>query len=228
MTINRIQSLEIPEDEQGILASLLRLSDPALDGLQHAIAQAVLTLDREDLISQLRKEPELAEIGDLAEIVGSLISIAGTAYSADVSTDEVLDVVVSTIRSDAVVDLTDSDAEQLKNRLARLAKSKSIEVIAKASELSRTNDRSFRSARIVSDLRPICIGEDTQVAAAVIGHQVAIRALRNGKRESTYFALDSSDLVALNAAVSRAIKKDKSLRQFATCSDTPILTPTAD
>ena len=165
---------------------------------------------------------------DLGEIVGSLISIAGTAYSAQVSTDETLEVVIATIRDDEVVDLTDSEAETLKQRLARLAKSKSIELIAKASELSRTNDRSFRSAKIVSDLRPICLGEDAQVAGAVIVHQLAIRASRNGQRESTYFALDSTDLAALSAVISRAITKDKALRQFATGSTTPILTPSVE
>jgi len=228
MTANRIQSLEIPDEEQGILASLLRLSDPALDDLERAISQARLTLDRDDLISQIRKEPSLAEVRDLGEIVGSLISIAGTAYSAQVSTDETLEVVIATIRDDEVVDLTDSEAETLKQRLARLAKSKSIELIAKASELSRTNDRSFRSAKIVSDLRPICLGEDAQVAGAVIVHQLAIRASRNGQRESTYFALDSTDLAALSAVISRAITKDKALRQFATGSTTPILTPSVE
>jgi len=227
MTLNRIQSLDIPEDEQGVLASLLRLSDPALEGLHRALNQATLTLNREDLISQLRKDSDLSEISDLDEIVGSLISIAGTAYSGDFSTDEVLDVLISTIKSDAVVDLTDTDAEMLKKRLETLSKSKPIELIAKASELSRTNDRSFRSARIVSDLRPICLGEDAQVAAAIIVHQLVIRASRNGERESTYFALDSTDLAALSAAVSRAIKKDKALREFATASATPILTPIA-
>jgi hypothetical protein len=139
-----------------------------------------------------------------------------------------LDAVISTIKNDQIVDLNDSEAETLKKRLASLAKSKSIELIAKASELSRTNDRSFRSARIVSDLRPICLGDDAHVAAAVIVHQLAIRAFRNGKRESTYFALDTADLAALSAAVSRAVKKDKSLREFAAASVTPILTPQSD
>jgi len=228
MTANRIKSLDIPDDEQGVLASLLRLSDPALDGLERALSQSVLTLDREDLISQLRKEPSLSEVGDLGEVVGALISIAGTAYSAGVSTDETIEVAIATIMDDDVVDLSDADAELLKARLARLAKSKPVELVAKASELSRTNDRSFRSARIASDLRPICIGDETQIAGAVILHQLSIRASRNGKGEATYFALDSADLAMLSAVILRAIQKDKALRQFAASTGTPILTPLED
>jgi hypothetical protein len=228
MTTTRIQSVEIPAEEQGVLASLLRLSDPALNGLELTLSQARLTLDREELISQLREDPTLADVRDLEGIVGSLVNIAGTGYSAEVSTDEVVDAVMATIKKDDVVELTEADAEGLKQLLARLAKLKPIELIAKANELSRANERSFHSARIVTDLRPICAGEDVRVAGAVVVHQLSIRASRNGRRESTYFTLDSIDLADFSAVISRAVKKDKALREFANASNTPVLTPPAE
>jgi hypothetical protein len=228
MTITRIQSVEIPPEEQGVLASLLRLSDPALAGLEVALSKARPTLHRDDLISQLRGEASLAEVGDLEGIVGALINIAGTGYSAGSDTEDVVEAVIATIKSDNVVELSEAEVENLKGLLARLARLKPIELVAKASELSRANDRTFHSARVVTDLRPICSGDDAQVAGAVIVHQLAIRASRNGRRESTYFTLDSIDLAELNEVITRAVKKDNALRKFADASSTPILTPSAD
>jgi hypothetical protein len=225
MSIKRLHSVEIPPEEQGILASFLRLSDPALEGLEQALSNATPTLDREKLLSQLQTEPALAGVDDLADIVGSLINIAGTSYAAGISASEVLDVVIATIKDDGVVELNDDQAEILKRRLARLIGSKPLDLVAKASELLRANDRVFRTVRIVTDLRPICMGDETTVAGGVILHQLAIGTSHNGRPETTYIALDSIDLEALNNAISRAKKKDKALRDYAKASSTPILSP---
>ena len=155
----------------------------------------------------MRGEASLAEVGDLEGIVGALINIAGTGYSAGSDTEDVVEAVIATIKSDNVVELSEAEVENLKGLLARLARLKPIELVAKASELSRANDRTFHSARVVTDLRPICSGDDAQVAGAVIVHQLAIRASRNGRRESTYFTLDSIDLAELNEVITRAVKK---------------------
>ncbi|MHB1743861.1 MAG: hypothetical protein ACYCPO_15550 [Acidobacteriaceae bacterium] len=228
MTVTRINSIEIPEDEQGTLASLLRLTDPALAGLERALSEATPTLDSEKLVSHLRKEPHLAEVKDLDDIIGSLVTIAATSYSRHVNTDEIVQAAVATIKSDHVVELSDSEGEILANRLSRLAKLKPLELIAKGNILLRENDRIFRSAKVITDLRPICSGDDLKVAAGVIIHQLAIRAFHKGKSDTIYFALDSEDLVSVGDVIARAIKKEKALREFADSSSTPILTPAAE
>jgi hypothetical protein len=228
MTTTRIQSVDVPTEEQGVLANLLRLSDPALTGLELALSNVRPTLHRDELISQLRDDATLADVQDLEGIVGSLINIAGTGYSAGASTDDVVDAVITTIQVDNVVELTEPEIGSLRKLLVRLARLKSIELIAKAIELSRANDRSFHSVRIVTDLRPICSGEAARVTGAVIVHQLALRASRNGRRETTYFTLDSADLAEFNEVLTRAIKKDKALREFANASNTPVLTPPSE
>lgn len=225
MTLNRIRSVDIPEEDQGIFASFLRLSDPALAVLEQALSQATPTLDRDKLVSQLQTEPTLADVPDLADIVRALVNIAGTSYSAGISTDEALDYIISTIKDDGVVELNDGDAKTLKARLARLVKSKPLDLVAKANELLRANDRTFQSGRIVTDLRPICSGDDASVAGGVIVHQLAINSLHNGRRETTYIVLDSIDLEFFSNVILRAKKKDKALREYAKASSTPILSP---
>jgi len=225
MTNMRIQLLEIPSEEQGMLASLVRLSDQSLGELESALKEVKLTLDKEILISQLRKSPALANVSDLDGIVASLVNIAGTAYSAGVDTGDVIEAAIQTIKDDDVLELSDEDAETLKVRLSSLEKLEAIELIAKASELLKSNERTFHSVRIVSDLRPICLGKDAKIGGTVIVHQLAIRASRNGRREATYIALDSTDLTEFNEVIVRAMKKDKALRELAVCSNAPVLSP---
>lgn len=228
MTVSRIRSVDVPEDEQGVIAQLARLTDPALDGLERALCLATPTLDRENLISQLRREPILAEVADLDEIVGSLVSMASTAYSGRIEPSEFVKAVVDAIQNDHVIELSDSDALVLRDRLIRLAGSKCLELIAKGNILLRANDRNYRSAQITTDLRPVFLGDELKISAGLILHQLAIHASHNGRSETVFFALDSEDLRALNQAVSRAVKKDKVLRNHAEKSEIPILTPTSE
>jgi hypothetical protein len=103
----------------------------------------------------LRREPLLAEISDLDEIVVSLVNVVGTAYSEHFGTDEFVKAVVDAIQKDNVVDMSDAEAEVLRTRLARLANSKCLELIAKGNILLWANDRNYRSAQITTDMRPL-------------------------------------------------------------------------
>lgn len=228
MTTNRINLLEIPREEQGLLSSLLKLSGSGIEGLESALNQIQPTLVQDSLISQLKANPNLANVSDLEGILKALIGVASTAYSVGATTDDVVDAAVATIKDDNVVELSDEDAEALKERLKRLERLHALELIAKGSQLIRASERTFLSAKVYSDLRPIFVGEETQVAGAVIVHQLAVRSLRNGRREYTYFMLDSSDLAELQEVISRAVKKDKALRDLAACSKVPVLSPPMD
>ena len=228
MTTSRIRSVDVPEDEQGILARLLRLADPALEGLERALSQAVPTLDRENLVSQLCREPALAEVADLDEIIGSLVNVASTAYSGQVGTSEFVQVVVDAIQNDHVIELSISDAQILRDRLVRLAGSKCLELIAKGTLLLQTNDRNYLSAQITSDLRPVYMSQELKVSAGLILHHLSVRASHNGRPETVFFTLDSEDLSSLNQVISRAVKKERALRDLAEKSGTPVLNPVSE
>ena len=215
---SRIESIAIPAEDQRTFAGILKLPGDALQVLEVALSQAVPTLERDALISQLRQKPGLGDIADLESLVGSFLSLAGTAYAGGMSVEEVIDFVVDQIDNDDVIDLSDSERETLKAALARLAKTESIQIVAKTRQLLLANDRNFEKVKIITDLRPVFSGD-------VIIHQLAIQAQHNGRRETTFVALDSIDLASLHAEVTRALSKDKSIRQFAKISQTPILTP---
>lgn len=228
MTAKNINQLEIPKEEQGVLGSILRLSGPGIKGLEAALSQIQPTLVNDRLIAQLKQNPDLAKVPDLDEILGTLVNIAGTAYSAGVSVNDLVDAAVTTIKNDDVVELSDQDAETLKERLKRLERLPPLELVAKGSQIVKASERTYLSAKVYSDLRPIFVGEETKIAGSIIVHQFAVRSLRNGRREYTYFMMDSSDLAELREVISRAISKDKALRELSACSNTPVLTPPSE
>ena len=227
MKAPRIRSVEIPDEDQGVFASLARLADPALEGLERALGEATPTLDRKEFMLQLRREPALIEVPDLDEIIAALVSLAGTAYSGQVDIESFIKVVVEAILEDHVIELSDAEAMLLTERLKRLTKVECLAVIAKGNVLLRANGQNFLSASIVSELRPVFLGDDLKISAGLVLHQLAIRASHNGRSETTYFALDSEDLVSLREAVTRAIDKERSLRDFANRSAIPVLIPPA-
>ena len=225
MTAKKSYLLEIPKEEQVLLGSVLKLSSSGIEGLELAMSQIPPTLVQESLVAQLKKNPDLASVSDLEGILSALINVAGTAYSAGASTDDIVNAAVATMKDDDVVELSDAEAEALKERLKRLERLRPLELLAKGSQLIKASERTFLSAKIYSDLRPIFVGEEAQVAGAVVVHQFAVRSVRNARREYTYFMLDSTDLAELQEVISRAIKKDKALRDLAACSTTPVLSP---
>ena len=228
MTGSRIPAVEVPDEEQGIIASLIRLTDPALEALERALCDATPTLDRQELVSKLRREPLLAEISDLNEVVGSLVSFAGTAYSGHFGAVELAKLVVDAIQREDVVEMSDAEAELLRARLARLANSKCLELIAKGNMLLRANDRNYRSAQITTDMRPVYLGEDVKVSAGLILHQLAVKTSHNGRSDTVFVTLDSADLVSLSRVISRAMKKEAALSDFAEKSGTLVLRPPSE
>jgi hypothetical protein len=224
MKTNRIQ-LEIPDDEQQTLFKLAQLPEAAIEALGRSINAAVPTLGQGDLIPQIEGEEALRGVTGLQDLVRSLVSVAGTSYSASVTNEEMADSIAAALTDGDVVETSEDDLKTLKRRLVTLSRLRTIEMIAKGAELSRANDRSVRSAKIITDLRPICRGEEAEVAGAVIIHQLAIHSFHNSRNETMYFSLDSEDLKTLADAVSRALLKDKALRQFAESANTVVLTP---
>jgi len=224
----RIESIAIPSEDQRTFAGILKLPGAAVQALEVGLRKAVPTLERDALISELRREPSLGDIEDLESLVGAFLSLAGTAYAGGMPVEEVVDFVVGQLDSDEVIDLSESDRESLKAILYKLAKTESIQIVAKARQLLLANDRNFEKVKIVTDLRPVFSGDEMVIAGEVIIHQLTIQAQHNGRMETTFVALDSIDLASLHDEVARALSKDKSLRQFAKVSQTPMLTPAGD
>ena len=103
--------------------------------------------------------------------------------------------------------------EQLSNLLISLVMCAAVASSASAAELTLLAERNYRSARILSDIRPVFSDDlDEAPGGAVVLHRLSLSYWNDrGERETIEVVLDYGDLVNLEGVVTRAQKKAKTL-----------------
>lgn len=96
----------------------------------------------------------------------------------------------------------------------------SLRLYSKSMELRAEREHLLRSARIITDLRPIFLDSDQngvasiQLSASVVVHALRLRfTARDGSPTELHIALDRGDLEKLRAACDRALNKEDSLNK---------------
>jgi hypothetical protein len=102
----------------------------------------------------------------------------------------------------------------------------SIGVTSKALSVMTDHGRIFRYARILTDCRPVFQSNPTKrPAAAVIVHTLKIGYRADHEEKEFFVALDSLDIVQLEALIKRAKTKEDALKLSLRTSKMPILEP---
>lgn len=202
--------LKIPDRDKPHLAKLLALSDAASTALVEQFDKARPTLSAETLASQV-VDPRVLLGESLPGVISVLVSLVLTAEIRHLSLSDVVnDVVDAAVASD--IKVPDGDKAKAKGTLLKLTSNQTIAVTARAIGLLREHERMLSSARILTDMRPIFLGESPKPVAAVVTHTLRIEAHKEEGHVSEFFALDLKDLKALRDTVDRAIKKEESLK----------------
>lgn len=102
----------------------------------------------------------------------------------------------------------------LSERLARLLSIPSATLNSKALSLASEAQKTFSSARIFTDVRPVFGEEISDPSAAVIVHTLRIEFVENNDDRQLFLALDGDDLDAISKVVDRAREKEKALKSF--------------
>ena len=122
--------------------------------------------------------------------------------------------------------LLGEEREHFKSRLIELLDVDSVRVGAKGIEMLFENQRSFLSARIVTEVRPI-FGSDPEEApaGALIVHMLKIIYREEGQDKELFVALDTTDVGVLRDALDRADAKAESLKGFLEAARTTYINP---
>ena len=201
--------LRIPPRYVPGLLVLANMKDETFAELRAALQQVPQLLTTERLAEHVRSEvPALSdEAVDTLEALLSLITLLPEdgEGAADLSRD---------VAQSRDLDLADPAREALADRLPPLLVLESLSLAARASDLITEYDRVFHDARILNDLRPV-FGpnpSDGPKAALLVATLKIDYHVAGGPLDSTYFALDYSDLLRLRDVVDRALAKHASLR----------------
>ncbi len=210
-----MSDLRIPSEHQRGLARLYKLSDSVADELLASIKSAVSKEQSDDLsASDLPKLVGLSS-ENLQEVLNTLAALYGVRINAEVSIEEFIPDVIESLQSPSSQEFQ-LPAESVDSFSARLKKFLSIDALnraAKARVLRYEHERTFCTARILTDARPVF--EDTvgRPEATVIFHMLKIAYHEAGDVRELYVSLDENDLDELRDVIKRAELKSKALKE---------------
>lgn len=206
-----------PRPFRAPLELVAKLDDPHAEGLVGALSRARPLARLSDLEEVVRASLP-TEQGDQAEVlVAALMSISGRLRTLS------MDRMTSTVSTSPDLDLTDQERGILKRRLAAIAGLPAVWSTASAVELLTQNERNYRTARIVTDVRHVFEDDATgRPIGAVIIQVLAIQTWnRDGEEKTVHIAMDDEDLRELESATRRALEKTSNLKGMLTEQQLP-------
>lgn len=216
----------IPEPNREGFRVLARMPAEDYEALASALQSVGPAYDTRDFVSELGRASGLAP-DELAPVVTASLSGAGlmTAQSltADVFADS-LDL--------SSLGLGNDEDQRLRARLREVLGNRVLRLTSRIVESLYSDERVYLGARIFTDWRPVFMeaneAEVGRPSAGIVIHQLQVEFLRHGRRESTAFGLDSSDLESLRDLADRALEEGNVLQQVMVETNIPTVGPSGE
>jgi hypothetical protein len=203
--------LRIPERHSGTIGSLLSLSEEDFERLLAALGTEPPVLEADEVTERVSTElPELADADALVELLFVLHLIR---QSRDLSVEEFGPV----LREAGGMPDDESARERLAERILQALAVPTLKLTAKAVDLVVSNERTLRSARIVTELRPV-FEDDPAVEprAGVLVHRLELSYMGpDGEWGAFHVAMDDEDVTHLLRTAARAQAKAETMTALA-------------
>jgi hypothetical protein len=223
-----LSDLRVPDEYQRGLGRLHSLSETEAVELLASIKSAVSKEHSDNLSPSDVTRVEGLSAADIEEILETIVSLYGVRANADVPTEEFIDDVVGFLQSPSseVFRLPEESAEKFRTRLKKFLNIEPLIKASKARILRYEHERTFCTARIFTDARPVF--EDDSVGRpelAVIFHMLKMSYHEGGRVKDIYISLDENDLDELRKVIKRAEVKSKVLREALGAGHLKVITP---
>jgi hypothetical protein len=206
-------SLEIPTSQRAGFQRLIDLPPDIHQALKTALETAKPAFSPEAFAEELSQQTPISK-EDLTDILGVLFSLRATQEHYGMPIARLAQAGAKAARRIEYVK-DDTQETQLERRLEELLSVEgSLGISAKALTILLRQKNTFASARITTDVRPIFSGgEDPRPMAGLVVHNLEIVSHTDKQDHRSYFfALDNSDLKAVQAVIDRALKKEVALK----------------
>ena len=215
--------VRIPESAFPAFQGLVDLLDTEFDELLSSLEQTPAGLLRKDFVAAvIFRVPSLSLAERIVEeLLGMLVAASDTDLSLDEFAAEVSDAALE-IKSPNF-SLSREKRDLLKNRLTTAFKAKGLRITAKAESVFSDTDKTFHSARVLTDLRPIFDEQASEISGAVVMHNLRIRYYEDLRIRDIYFSLEPAELESLLKVLQRALKKGALLETSLTTTAIPML-----
>ena len=202
-------TIEIPEPFRPTLERIALMPEADFQKVQQALTQLAPHVKPEVMVKRATSKLDVPELGEIVKTLASL-SLARTRF--DVALD------------DFVRDLTRTTKKEpalLESRLKVLLSIESLLQSARAFDVQHEYEKVFRSARILTDMRPIFNAAGTEATGALIVHNLNISYTQNSELKEDVFAMDDEDVVELKRVLERAEVKSATLEAIIAKSGIP-------
>lgn len=204
--------LRIPEDEYPVLSRMMRLSEQEAKDFAEALDAVPPTLLPSRFASNVRAH---SGIDQAFGMVIALINMSRSVDHLGITESEMVESVVDTVKAEEREDVQPPDGnwDVLKERLQTfLSFEHSVGFVAKASELSQENQRTFHEAQILTDVRPVFRKDPVQTPMGVIvTHQLRIGFHEDDRVVNFFVSLGAEDLQEIREVIDRAEVKAKTV-----------------
>jgi hypothetical protein len=207
----------VPKSQLGGLRRLVSLSEAEVAQLRRALESASPAMEADGIVDQIKNSLAIP-IADLSAVVGVLFSLAFSRDRYNIKTEQIVADVIEAAQTEKLFEATNQDSRSFAVRLGDLLNvQKAIGASSKALDVFLRHKKSFVSARILTDIRPVFSeGESPIPLAAMIVHNIEIISHVDDEHVAEYVALDTEDLLTLRTVVDRALQKEASLKETIT------------
>ena len=204
-------TIHVPEPFRPTLERIASMSDADVQKVSDLLAGLDAQVKPENL---MKSAVGKSDVPGVDEIVQTLIGLSLTRVRFDAPLDQFVRDISRTIKKDVGV---------LQERLKVLLDADVLLRSARAFDVQHEHEKIFRSARIISDVRPIFNSTGTEATGAMIIHNLNIAFVHNGEAQEIIFALDDADVAALKKVLDRADAKSTTLEAIISKTGVPYL-----
>jgi hypothetical protein len=206
-----VSRLRIPERHSSTIGTLLDLSDENFERLLAALGTEPPVFEADELTE--RVAAQLPELIDAEAVVELFVVLHLIRQSRDLSVEEF----GAVLREAGGMPDDESARERVSERLVQALAVPTLRLTAKAVDLVVSNERTLRSTRIVTELRPV-FGDDPadEPRAGVLVHRLELSYVGpDGEWTTFHVAMDDEDVSQLQAAAVRAQAKAHTMTALA-------------
>lgn len=209
-------ALPIPQKIQSEILRFYQLPRDSRKSFGQALRKAPFAIHSQALAINIEKSLKTKgiKIKNVHGLVSALTNLFSVREVVNVSSSELInDVFDSIAKNSTNLKLDPKEIDKVKEELVRLLSyKKPLEISSKANEVLQQHQHVFRSARILTDVRPIFGESDNpKPLATVLVHTLKITYSSGDSISEFFVALDSRDLDYLGGLVTRAKNKETAL-----------------
>lgn len=208
-------ALTVPKEFETAIAEIITADDVVFSELMSSLNSAPPAFKNEELAASIASDLEKISPDVIDAIIPALTSLHWVGSSAGVQLENLVsDLVEGIEKGDLKEAIAKSTPEKIKQRLLSLLETRAIRFTSKAREVQKTYGKTFCTAEMLTDIRPVFVNSDEAPMAAMSNHILRITYHERDELKDLFLALTSDDLDDLDDLFEQGRRESAQLRSI--------------